>query len=56
MIQPPKFKGFQEYAPRQLSDEKAFVNSTQPSLYQLVPGDFILHRIVTSAKHWDLNW
>lgn len=58
MIQPAEFQRFSEYAPRQLAvtDEKAFVNIAQPSLYQLVPSDFILHRIVISAKRWDLNW
>lgn len=58
MIQPPKFQGFLEYAPRQLAvpDEKAFFNSLQPSLYQSVPSDFIPHSIVISAKRQDLNW
>lgn len=58
MIQPTEFQRFSEYAPRQLAvtDEKAFVNSAQSSLYQLVPSDFILHRIVIFAKRWDLNW
>jgi len=37
-------------------DEKAFVNGAQPSLYQLVPSDFILHRTAISAKRQDLNW
>lgn len=55
---PQNFTGSWEYAPRQLAvtDENVFVNSAQSSLYQLVPSDFILHRTVISAEHWDLNW
>lgn len=58
VIQPPNLKGFREYAPRQLAvtNEKAFVNSAQPSLYQLVPSDFIRQRTAISAERWDLNW